>query len=200
MYDKTDKRRLYWLIDQYLSNNIDDDTFCSQFHDSFVNEMDYKILTESELDVFHKLSDVSQRFSEFEEDHKLWSGFITAKQLKEKVVETKEKLKEQKTLYDKIIRQKLYCFLDQYLSNRIDEVIFRDEFHNTFINEVYYDGLTSVEYVAFCNLDDISQCFTDSEECFKLWSGYITAKQLREKVLETKNRLKEKNLVDEFKC
>ena len=98
MYDKSDKRRLYWLIEQYLSNSIDENTFCNEFHDSFVNEMDYKILTDTEFSLFRELSKVSQCFSEYEEDHKLWSGFITAKQLREKVLETKEKLKEQSSI------------------------------------------------------------------------------------------------------
>ena len=95
MYDITDKQRLYWLIDQYLSNKINETMFCNEFHDFFVNEMDHKVLTNVEFDVFYDLSDVSQRFSDDEESFKLWSGFVTAKQLREKVIETKEKLKDQ---------------------------------------------------------------------------------------------------------
>ena len=95
MYNKTDKRRLYWLIDQYLSNKIDEDTFGSDFHDTLVNEMYYEGLSEIEKEVFRDLHDVAERFSEYEEDHKLWSGFTTAQQLREKLLETKEKLKEE---------------------------------------------------------------------------------------------------------
>ena len=94
MYDKTDKRRLYWLIDQYLSEKIDETTFCNEFHDSFVNEMNYDTLTSFEFDIFRDLSDVSQRFSQYEEDFKLWSGFVSAQQLKDKTLETKEILKK----------------------------------------------------------------------------------------------------------
>jgi hypothetical protein len=189
MYEKNDKRRLYWLIDQYLSNKIDENIFGDKFHDSLVNELYYEEFTDIEDAAFHELHNVSECFSEFEEDHKLWSGFVSAKQLREKAIETKEKLKEQKTLYNKTVRQKLYCFLDQYLSNKVDEITFCNEFHNTLVNEVYYDGLTSMEYEIFCDLDDVSQCFTDNEEYFNLWSGYITAKQLREKIIETKEKL-----------
>jgi hypothetical protein len=95
MYEKNDKRRLYWLIDQYLSSKIDEDAFCNDFHDTLVNEMYYEGLTDIEHKVFSDLSDVSQRFSQHEEDLKLWAGFVTADQLKQKIHETKEKLKEQ---------------------------------------------------------------------------------------------------------
>jgi len=94
MYNKTDKRNLYWLIDQYLSYKINETMFCNEFHDSFVNEMNYDVLTSLEFDIFRDLSNVSQRFSQYEEDFKLWSGFVTAKQLREKILEAKEKLKE----------------------------------------------------------------------------------------------------------
>lgn len=191
MYNKNDKRRLYWLIDQYISNQVDEDTFTSNFHDTLVNEIYDEGLTDIEIEVFHDLHDVSERFTEYEEDFKLWSGFVSAKQLREKVLEIKEKLREQKILYDKTIKQKLYSLIDRYLSNYINETTFCNEFHDTFVNDVYYEGLTDVEQVAFCSLDDVTQCYTDNEEYRKLWSGYITAKQLKEKVLETKEELKE---------
>lgn len=94
MYNKSDKRRLYWLIDQYLSGKINETTFCDDFHDTFVNEMYYEDLTDIEYRTFSDLSDVSQRFSEYEEDFKLWSGFVTVEELMQKIIETKEKLQE----------------------------------------------------------------------------------------------------------
>lgn len=95
MYNKNDKRRLYWLIDQSLSGKINETTFCDDFHDTLVNEMYYEGLTDIEYKTFSDLSYVSQRFSEYEEDFKLWKGFVTAKELKQKIIETKEKLQEQ---------------------------------------------------------------------------------------------------------
>lgn len=94
MYDKSDKRRLYWLISQYLSDKIDETVFCNEFHDTLVNEIYYEGLTDIENKVFHDLSDVIQRFSEYEDDFKLWSGFVTAKELKKKVLETQKALME----------------------------------------------------------------------------------------------------------
>jgi|SRR5690606_6019966 len=95
MYNKNDKRRLYWIIDQYLAGKINETTFCDDFHDTFVNEMYYEGLTDIEYKTFSDLSYLSQRFSEYEEDFKLWKGFVTAEQLKQKIIETKEKLQEQ---------------------------------------------------------------------------------------------------------
>jgi len=93
MYEKTDKQRLYWLIEQYLSDKIDETTFCNDYHDTLVNEMYCEGLSEIENEAFGDLLNVVQRFSEYEEDFKLWSGFVTEAELRLKVIETKEKLK-----------------------------------------------------------------------------------------------------------
>lgn len=96
MHNKNDKRRLYWLIDQYLSGKINETTFCDDFHDILVNEMYYEGLTDIEYKTFSDLSDVSQRFSEYEEDFKLWKGFVSEEELRRKIIETKEKLQKQR--------------------------------------------------------------------------------------------------------
>jgi hypothetical protein len=92
MYDKCDKQRLYWLIEQYLSGKINETSFCDDFHDTLVNELYFEGLTDSENKTFSDLSDISQRFSEYAEDFKLWAGFVTAEELKKTVIETKAKL------------------------------------------------------------------------------------------------------------
>lgn len=81
---------MYWLIDQYLLDKIDEITFCNDYHDTLVNEMYYKGLSEIENEVFRDLLDVVQRFSEDEESFELWSRFVTAKQLREKILETRK--------------------------------------------------------------------------------------------------------------
>ena len=79
MFEKNDKRRLYWLIDQYLSDKINEITFCDEFYYSYDLEMDYSMLTELEHKLFSELSTVAGRFSEYEEDHLgLQNGFYTA--------------------------------------------------------------------------------------------------------------------------
>jgi len=99
MYDKSDKQRLYWLIDQYLSQKIDEPTFCDEFYYSYDLEIDRDTFCDIEKKVFADLSIISDRFSEFEEDHLgLPNGFYSREELKQKIIETKEKLKEQKRI------------------------------------------------------------------------------------------------------
>ncbi len=52
MYEKNDKRRVYWLIDLYLAGKIDDKTFCDEFYYSYDLEMDGSTLTKLEREVF----------------------------------------------------------------------------------------------------------------------------------------------------
>ncbi|PWA06779.1 hypothetical protein [Flavobacterium psychrotolerans] len=92
-YNINDKRRLYWLLDEYLLTKINESTFSDEFHNTFVNELDYNDFKEIEYSIFFELSNISEKFSPYEEDHKLWSGFTTVEELKKKIVETKEKLK-----------------------------------------------------------------------------------------------------------
>jgi hypothetical protein len=96
MYDKSDKRRLYWLIEQYLLGKINELTFCDEFYYSYDLEINEEILTEVERQSFKELSEVSSRFSQYEEDHKLDArAFSTVQELKQKIMETKDKLKQE---------------------------------------------------------------------------------------------------------
>lgn len=93
MYDKSDKRRLYWLIDQYLSSKIDEAAFCDEFYLSYDLEINNETLTAIERQVFKELSKVSSRFSQYAEDHKLDAkAFSTIQELKQRIIETKETL------------------------------------------------------------------------------------------------------------
>jgi len=96
MYDKNDKRRLYSLIDQYLLGKITEPTFCDEFYYSYDLEIASDTLNDIEQVAFAELSKVSSRFSQYEEDHKLDArAFSTVEELRQKIVETKDKLKEQ---------------------------------------------------------------------------------------------------------
>ena len=96
MYAKNDKQRLYWLIDQYLLDKIDEPTFCDEFYYSYDLEINKDMLSESEQLAFSDLSNVSNRFSQYEEDHKLdEKAFSSVKEMREKIIETKEKLQKQ---------------------------------------------------------------------------------------------------------
>jgi len=93
MYNKNDKRRLYWLIDEYLLGKINDSSFCEEFYFSYDLEVNSETLNEVEQQAFSELSKVSSRFSQYDEDHKLDArAFSTVEELKQKIAETKERL------------------------------------------------------------------------------------------------------------
>ncbi len=93
MYEATNKRRIYQLIDMYLSKKIDEETFCEDFVPSYGVELDYDTITREERKAFSELQTVASRFSPFEEDHKKNPYFFyTKEQLKAKIIETREKL------------------------------------------------------------------------------------------------------------
>ncbi len=93
MYEKTDKRRIYQLIEMYLSNKINESTFCYEFYCSYDLELDYDSLLEDEYQAFYELSEITSRFSEFENDIKEHPGIYYSKEeLRRKIIETKEKL------------------------------------------------------------------------------------------------------------
>jgi hypothetical protein len=99
MFKKDDKRRLYWLMDIYLSNEITAKTFCDEFYYCYDLELDSELLTKLEEQVFSELGTVTGRFSEFEEDIRQYPGtYFTEKQLKQKVLEALEKLKEERPI------------------------------------------------------------------------------------------------------
>ena len=93
MYDKNDKRRLYWLIDQYLIGNINESTFCDEYYSSYDLEIDDEVLNDNEKVIFEALNQVSARFSEHKGDHHLDSrAFATREELRQKILETKNAL------------------------------------------------------------------------------------------------------------
>lgn len=87
MYLKNDKRRLYWLMKEYLSGKINEQVFCDEFYYSYSLEIDKNSFSELEVKVFEGLDEVSSRFSEFESDHKLDpKAFYNEEQLKSKII------------------------------------------------------------------------------------------------------------------
>ena len=97
MFEKNDKRRLYQLMDMYLARTITASVFCDEFYYCYDLELDINVLTNFEKEAFKELSSVVDRFSEFEEDHLgLPHGFYTDVELRQKILETKENLKQRK--------------------------------------------------------------------------------------------------------
>ncbi len=103
MYDRTDKRRIYQLIEMYLAGIIDETAFCDELRYIYGFELDYDTLTEEEHAAFSALSEVASRFSPFEEDHKKHPGVhYTKEELSQKISETKQTLLP---IFDALIAQ-----------------------------------------------------------------------------------------------
>ena len=95
MFQTTDKKRLYWLIDQYLSNKMSAWDFGSEIHECYDIGLDLDTLTKTENEIFSELSLVASRFSPYENDHKKFpNAFYTESELKQKVLDAKEILKD----------------------------------------------------------------------------------------------------------
>ncbi len=90
MLARTDKRRIYQLIEQYSSGKINESTFCNEFYYSYDLELDYETLLKDEYEEFYNLSLVTRRFCESEEDIKKHPGVYTTKdELNQIVKQTK---------------------------------------------------------------------------------------------------------------
>lgn len=94
MFEYNDKRRLYWLIDQYLLHKMPIWEFENEYYKSYCLETNLDTLSEEEEKAFNALADVATRFSYFEEDHKNHPGvYYTFEELHQKILETKNALK-----------------------------------------------------------------------------------------------------------
>lgn len=78
-----------------------------------------------------------------------------------------------------------------YLSGKVDESTFCDEFYYSYDIELDYDTLNTNEEQAFFELSEIVSRFSDSKEDHQKYPGiYYTQEDLRQQILETKKRLK----------
>ena len=93
MFEVNDRRRIYWLIDKYLDKKIDTLTFVEEYHNCFDIEVDVNDLSTDEKAVLCELSDISNRYSESDSDHRNYPGvYFTEQHVREKAQETKKKL------------------------------------------------------------------------------------------------------------
>ena len=93
MFDPTDKRRAYWLIDKYLNKYIDTLTFKDEYYHCYFPIMEKGSLLDIEETVFSELLEISERFSEFESDHLKYPGlYYTEEEVRQKAIEVKKKL------------------------------------------------------------------------------------------------------------
>jgi len=93
IFARSDKRRVYWLINQYLSNRLNAYDFCDDYYMCFGRELNSDNLTSTEYKAFFDLSNITNYFSDDENDLKNYPGiYFSEDQLKRKVIETKELL------------------------------------------------------------------------------------------------------------
>ena len=97
MYEKSDKRRLYWLMECYLDGKIDESTFCDEYyysHDLEIGRNSNSFSIEEKI-LFYELELVADRYSPYEEEHnKCPKAFTTKQQLHDKIRDTYETLRD----------------------------------------------------------------------------------------------------------
>lgn len=197
MYEKTNKRRLYWLIDMYLYGKIDASTFCDEYYYCHDQELDRdKVLNAKEQQAFEELSTVAGRFSPYKEDH---SFLYTEEQLKQTVIDTKEVLKvewpvEEELSKEKTGKKELYSLIDTYLKGKITASIFRDQFYHYYLCELNLTILTQKEAEAFIGLNRVVKKFSPYEQDYKSEPKiFLTEEHLKQTVIETKEALKDES-------
>ena len=98
MYEKSDKRRLYWLMECYLDGKIDESTFCDEYyysHDLEIGRNSNSFSIE-EKTLFFELEMFLNQFAPDEQFHKRFPGsFWTKQELHYKIRDTYETLKKQ---------------------------------------------------------------------------------------------------------
>lgn len=93
MFNKTDKKYLYWIMDYYLSDKITGKSFCDAFYESYNLELNHACLSESEQKTFNELHSVVSRYTSFKEDLLRYPGvYFNDEQLKTAVLKAKEEL------------------------------------------------------------------------------------------------------------
>lgn len=86
MFEKNDKRRIYWLIDAFLKGNITEEIFCDEFYYSFDLEIDYNSLNPAEYKLFNELAFVVSRFTSNDEELiKYPKAYFSRKELNDKI-------------------------------------------------------------------------------------------------------------------
>lgn len=95
MYNNDDRRRIYWLIDEYLSGRINGWTFSNEFYYSYCLEIQIEKLSDLERAAFSELDRITSRYTDVHVDIVKYPGIYYGEEdLKQKVIETKNKLQE----------------------------------------------------------------------------------------------------------
>ena len=92
MLENNHKEKIYWLMDQYLSNKIDGWTFSDEYY-KYYDLAENLDLTPLESQLFAELSIIANRFTNIEEDLLKYPGtYFTEDQLRQKIIAVKKAL------------------------------------------------------------------------------------------------------------
>lgn len=79
----TKKQELYYLLKAYKRDEYDINTFCDVYLDMFYPDRPVNELSEFELEKFNGLAEIISRYSQYEEEHKLYPNvFSTEKEVR----------------------------------------------------------------------------------------------------------------------
>ena len=89
------KARLMYLLKHFYMENYDIIDFTNEFHRIYTFEVDYSELSENERQLLSELYSIVGRFTEFEEDLKMYpNAYFSKDDVKEKATEVYLSLKE----------------------------------------------------------------------------------------------------------
>lgn len=80
-------KKLYQLLEDYLDKKIDTEIFSNDFTLIYDLHVDYDILSAEELKLFGELSEITGRFSPFEEDLKNFDCYFNETDVEKKAKE-----------------------------------------------------------------------------------------------------------------
>ena len=90
----TKKQQLYYIVESFIDNGYDVQTFCKVFEELFYPDIPKDELSEFELSVFNYLGDVVSRYSPYNEDVKTYFGIYNSEiDVKKAIISTYKKLK-----------------------------------------------------------------------------------------------------------
>jgi hypothetical protein len=192
-------RRVYHLIELYISERISDDTFCDDFYYSHELNIDHSTLTALEREAFAAIGDIAERFTNINGDRKPETVASTnSAQLRKAVIEASEALhipRNHYSQYDNIVTSdnyihKIYRLIAMYVSGRIADRDFCDKYYDCYNLNISDSSISGIEREAFANISKIVDRFSEYEEDHRLDDrAFTTSTQLRQVVLEASQAL-----------
>jgi len=89
------KEQLYYLLREYRKGNYSTPIFCEQFTVIYCHQRHEAELNKREEELFENLNEVTSRYSEFDDDIKMYPGvYKTEHDVKNKVEDVYNNLKE----------------------------------------------------------------------------------------------------------